>query len=102
MTTDFAQKWYTTFINTVQSHDSAQALRDAAGAGELKRWTEALTRVVISTFSGMGWRGAAKGHRSDFLPIPRQEYLALDAVAFDPAGDRYQWRPGFDPPGGEA
>ena len=39
----------------------------------------------------MGWRGAARGHKSDLLPVSRSEYLALDVVAFETAGDR-RWR----------
>ena len=39
----------------------------------------------------MGWRGAARGHRSDLLPVARSEYLALDIVAFETTGDR-RWR----------
>jgi hypothetical protein len=39
----------------------------------------------------MGWHGAARGHRSVLLPVPRAEYLALDVVAFETAGDR-RWR----------
>jgi hypothetical protein len=39
----------------------------------------------------MGWKAAAKGNRSTLLPVARQEYLALDVVAFEPAGDR-RWR----------
>jgi hypothetical protein len=35
--------------------------------------------------------GAARGHKSDLLPVPRSEYLALDVVAFEIAGDR-RWR----------
>ena len=32
-----------------------------------------------------GMESAAKGHRSSLLPIPMQEYLSLDVVAFEPA-----------------
>jgi hypothetical protein len=86
-----AQRWYAAFIETVQAHAAAAALRDAAQSGALRKWTEALTGVVIGTFPALGWRGAARGHRSDLLPVPREEYLALDAVAFETAGDR-RWR----------
>ncbi|HEX5716664.1 MAG TPA: hypothetical protein VF179_10940, partial [Thermoanaerobaculia bacterium] len=53
--------------------------------------TAALTGIVVGTFPKMGWCGAARGHRSDLLPIPRSEYLSLDVVAFEVAGDR-RWR----------
>jgi hypothetical protein len=36
-------------------------------------------------------RSRARGHRSDLLPVSRSEYLALDIVAFEIAGDR-RWR----------
>jgi hypothetical protein len=50
-----------------------------------------LTGVVVAACKRMGWQAAAKEHRSQFLPVPRQEYLALDIVAFDPAGTG-RWR----------
>src|SRR5262249_30915014 len=46
---------------------------------------------VVGTFPKMGWGGAARGHTSDLLPVPRSEYLALDVVAFEISGDR-RWR----------
>lgn len=73
------------------THEASTPLREAAENGKLKQRTEALTGIVVGTFPAMGWRGAARGHRSDLLPVPRSEYLALDVVAFDIAGDR-RWR----------
>ena len=78
-------------METVKTHEASTTLREAAESGELKHWTEALTGIVVGTFPKMGWRGAARGHRSDLLPVPRSEYLALDVVAFETAGDR-RWR----------
>ncbi len=86
-----AQRWYGTFLETVQGHEAAAALRYAAQSGALRKWTEALTGVVVATFPGFGWQGAARGHRLAALPVHRQEYLALDVVAFETAGDR-RWR----------
>jgi hypothetical protein len=86
-----AQSWFGTFMETVKTHEASTVLREAAENGALKPWTEALTGIVVGTFERMGWRGAARGHRSDMLPVPRSEYLALDAVAFEAAGDR-RWR----------
>lgn len=86
-----AQSWLSAFMQTVKTHEASSKLRTAAESGELKPWTEALTGIVVDTFSTMGWRGAARGHRSDLLPVPRAEYLALDVVAFETAGDR-RWR----------
>ena len=86
-----AQSWFGAFMETVKTHEASAVLREAAESGALKQWTEALTGIVVGTFPRMGWRGAARGHRSDLLPVPRSEYLALDVVAFEVAGDR-RWR----------
>jgi len=86
-----ADSWFGVFMETVQTHETSAALREAAVSGDLKRWTEALTGVVVGTFPKMGWRGAARGHGSDLLPVPRSEYMELDVVAFEAAGDR-RWR----------
>src|ERR1700730_11540120 len=86
-----AQHWFGEFMETVKAHEASTMLREAAERKELKHWTEALTGVVVGTFPKMGWRGAARGHKSDLLPVSRSEYLALDVVAFETAGDR-RWR----------
>jgi hypothetical protein len=86
-----AQRWFGAFLETVKTHDGSITLREAAECGELKLWTQALTGVVVGTFPQMGWRGAAREHKSNLLPISRSEYLALDAVAFESAGDQ-RWR----------
>lgn len=91
MTDTIAHRWYGAFVETVQTHEATVVLRDAAQSGALGKWTEALTGVVVGTFSELGWQGAARRHRSDLLPVQREEYLALDAVAFETAGDR-RWR----------
>lgn len=83
--------WYGKFMETVQGHELAAELREAAMAAQLGKWTSALTTVVCSACGAMGWKAAAKGHRSTLLPVAGQEYLALDVVAFEPAGDR-RWR----------
>src|SRR5205823_14997098 len=86
-----AQRWFGAFMETVRMHEAATPLREAAESGELRQWTEVLTGIVVGTFPKMGWRGAARGHRSDLLPVPRAEYMELDVVAFETAGDR-RWR----------
>ncbi len=78
-------------MDTIQHHRLSSELRQASMAGALAKWTAALTGVVCSTCETMGWKAAAKGNRSTLLPVARQEYLALDVVAFEPAGDR-RWR----------
>jgi hypothetical protein len=86
-----ARLWYERFMETVQRHESSTALKEAAIQGKLGKWTKALTDVVCSTCEAMGWKAAAKGNRSHLLPVSGEEYLALDVVAFEPAGDR-RWR----------
>lgn len=86
-----AQRWFAAFMETVKTHRASTKLREAAECAELKHWTQALTGIVVGTFAEMGWRGAARGHRSDLLPVSRSEYLALDIAAFEIVGDR-RWR----------
>jgi hypothetical protein len=86
-----APVWYSKFMDILQHHESSALLKDAAIRGQLGKWTTALTGVVCSTCEAMGWKAAAKGNLSTLLPEARQEYLALDVVAFEPAGDR-RWR----------
>jgi hypothetical protein len=59
-----AQIWFEAFMKTVMTHEASAVLHEAADSGALKQWTEALTGIVVGTFSKMGWRGAARGHRS--------------------------------------
>jgi len=91
MTHALAERWFATFMETVRGHEAAGLLRDAAMKVQLGEWTRALTAVVVATCEGMNWKGAAKGHRSTLLPVSRQEYLGLDAIAFEPVGVR-RWR----------
>jgi len=86
MSEALAQVWYGKFMDIVQRHESSTLLKDAAIRGQLGKWTTALTGVVCSTCESMGWKAAAKGNRSTLLPVAREEYLALDVVAFV-AGD---------------
>ena len=91
MSEALAANWYGRFVDTVQQHEAAPTLREAAMLGQLGRWTTALTSVVCATCAELGWEAAAKGHVSKLLPVPRSEYLVLDAVAFEPSGER-RWR----------
>ena len=91
MEAGIAQDWYGKFLETVQTHETAAALKDAALREQLGKWTQALTGVVVATCQASGWSAASRGHRSTLLPVPRQEYLGLDVVAFDGSGNR-RWR----------
>jgi hypothetical protein len=86
-----AERWFAKFMETVRGHEAAGLLRDAAMRAQLGEWTRALTSVVVATCEAMEWKGAAKGHRSSLLPVPRQEYLGLDVIAFESLGER-RWR----------
>ena len=81
--TSLAEGWYTAFLETLQRHEASRPLKEAAAAGRLGDWTESLTGVVVDVCQQMGWQTAARWHRGNVLPIPRSEYLALDAMAFD-------------------
>ena len=65
-------------------------LRQASVAGDLTRWTQAITGLVAQSMRGLGLEVAAKGHRCTALPVAREEYLALDVTAFPHA--RSAWR----------
>jgi hypothetical protein len=90
MTPDAAEKWRTTFLQTVQRHENASPLKDAALEDRLGDWTRALTAVVVATCQAMGWQASARGHQLEMLPVSRGEYLGLDVVAFT-AGEK-RWR----------
>jgi hypothetical protein len=86
-----AAHWFAGFMETVHRHPTAPALQEAAQQARLSEWTRALTAIVVGSFETMGWKGAAKGHKSTLLPVPRQEFLGLDVVAFESSGQR-RWR----------
>lgn len=91
MANALAEHWFGKFMETVRGHEAAGRLRDAAIKAQLREWTRALTSVVVATCEAMEWKGAAKGHCSSLLPVSRQEYLGLDAIAFGADGER-RWR----------
>jgi hypothetical protein len=83
--------WYAKFMDTVRQHPASAALQEAAQRARLTEWTRALTTIVVGSCEAMAWKGVAKGHKSTILPVPRQEFLGLDVVAFEPAGE-HRWR----------
>ena len=83
--------WYAKFMDTVRQNPASVALQEAAQRAQLTEWTRALTTIVVGSCEAMAWKGVAKGHKSTILPVPRQEFLGLDVVAFEPAGER-RWR----------
>ncbi len=74
--------WRDAFRRSVANHAARAELCEAAMAGRLRPWTEALTAVVVATCAELGWHAAAKGASCEVLPIRRCEYLSLDAMAF--------------------
>jgi len=50
-----------------------------------------MTDVVVEAFSDVGLRAAAKSHRLDLLPVNRNEYLSMDAMAFPPGEAAWQF-----------
>lgn len=82
MTSGIARPWADVFFRLMQTHDVAAGLKEAALSASLGAWTERLTSVVVATCEALGWHPAAKGHLGDVLPLVRQEYLALDVMAF--------------------
>jgi hypothetical protein len=88
MARTLAELWFAKFMETLRGHEAAGPLRDAAMKAQLGNWTRALTAVVVATCEAMEWKGAAKGHKSSLLPVSQQEYLGLDAIAFEPVGER--------------
>lgn len=84
---DWARSLYASLKD---DHMTATELRQASVAGDLTRWTQALTGLVAQSMRGLGLEVAAKGHRCTVLPVAREEYLALDVTALPQA--RSVWR----------
>jgi len=77
-----AWEWYRAFRRVVQNTRWADPLRESALAGELSKWTEQLTGSVVATCESLGWTAVGKRYPGEALPVSRQEYLALDVMAF--------------------
>jgi len=75
--------WRTSFFDIVQRPEYAEPLKQASLKGANRDWTEALTGAVVAVCQVQGWLASAKGHRLDFLPESRSEYLGIDVVAFE-------------------
>jgi hypothetical protein len=87
---DVAAHWYQAFRREVRSARWADPLREAALAGRLGEWTRHLTGAVVAACEAMGWRAVGRGHLAEVLPVVKQEYLALDIMAF-PADGSGPW-----------
>ena len=85
------EQWRAAFLQTVQQHDRAQPLKEAALEGRLGAWTKELTAVAVSTCQSLGWQASAKGHRLELLPVTGSEYLGIDVMAFAPGKTRWRF-----------
>jgi hypothetical protein len=77
--------WREAFLTAIQESESAEILKAAALASDLKSWTARMTAAVVRSCEALGWRAAGKGHQLSLLPQIGQEYLGIDAMAFDGA-----------------
>jgi hypothetical protein len=89
-----AKEWYYTLRKVICQDDFAEPLREAALAHHLGQWTSLLTHAVVETCRSYSWVASAKEHETEVLPVPRQEYLGLDVIAFDKEspGSTSKWR----------
>jgi hypothetical protein len=86
-----AREWYKAFWREVRHARWAEPLQDAALKQRLGDWTKHLTGAVVATCQSLGWTAVARGHLADVLPVAKQEYLAIDVMAF-PASPGQGWR----------
>jgi hypothetical protein len=80
-------QWRTAFFEVVQQPEYAARLKEASLKNAYARWTQTLTDGVVTVCRSLGWSAAAKGHRLQFLPESRSEYLGIDVIGFE-KGDR--------------
>jgi hypothetical protein len=80
---DVAASWWKAFLATVQNHENAAPLKEAALQGALKDWTRLLTAMVVRSCEALNWRACAKGFPLETLPHCGQEYLGMDVMAFE-------------------
>lgn len=79
-----AREWTRSLYATLNGElGTAQRLRDAAIAGDLSSWTQALTNLMAESLRRLELDVAGKGHRCTSLPVAREEYLAIDVAAFE-------------------
>lgn len=86
-----AETWRDYVLRAVQSPQHAEALKSASLEGRLRDWTMALTGAVVAACNGIDWEVAAKGHRLQFLPEQREEFLAIDMMAFERSGSAWSF-----------
>jgi len=78
-------RWLAQFHRALDGdHDTSAELRDASINRELRRWTVALTRVVVRSMEALDLTAAARQNAGTALPLTQQEYLGQDVMAFRP------------------
>lgn len=85
------KEWYQAFRREVLRSRWADPLRESALKGRLKAWTEHLTGAVVAACQNVGWVAVARRYPAEALPVTKQEYLAVDVMAF-PRAERVGWR----------
>jgi hypothetical protein len=83
------QRWREELFRVLEAPETGTPLREAALAGVLGDWTRHMTHAAVATCQRMGWQAAAKGFLGRILPVPRNEYLALDVIAFPESAVRW-------------
>ena len=90
--TALTSRWLAAFHRVLERDvDLAGELRDAALQRQLRRWTAALTRVVVESLEALELVAAAKQYRGRALPLPQQEYLGQDVMAFAPGPSAWRF-----------
>lgn len=79
------------FFKIVLAEPLATELKQSAAAENLGEWTRALTSAAVTACREIGLTASAKGHKLELLPIHRNEYLALDVMAFATAEKRWRF-----------
>jgi hypothetical protein len=91
MTASIATRWLAQFHRALEGEaETSTELREASLERQLKRWTAALTGVVVRSLEALGLSAAAKQNKGKALPLPMQEYLGQDVMAFTPGAP--SWR----------
>lgn len=90
MDIDIVEKWKSAFFKTVEHPDISCTLKEASLQEKLADWTKTLTTACVKTCEKLEWSASAKGHQYELLPVKRNEYLALDVMAF--ADSQKRWR----------
>ena len=88
-TRSLTDRWRHRLFGILETTDSGMPLKEAALGGKARRLDRAPDRLRRRRLCAMGWRAAAKDHLGDVLPVTRNEYLALDVIAFSESEARW-------------